>query len=67
MTPDQTIFTQDEIDEIYDASVNALECSYRGNYEDIDIANEPTEKFDIHSSRVLILQGIIKKIGGDTI
>ena len=60
-------FSQTEIDEIYDYAVSVLECYYRVNYEDIDLANEPVHKFDIDSKRVLIIQGIIKKIGGETI
>ena len=67
MKNDQKIFAQNEIDEIYDSAVNALECSYRGDYEDIDIANEPVEKFDLYPDRVLVLQSIIKKIGGEKI
>lgn len=61
------MFTGPELDEIYDSAVNVLECSYRGDYEDIDLANEPTEKFDIDAGRVSVLQSIVKKIGGDSI
>jgi len=70
-------FDQKEIDEIYEYAVNELECAYRDKpvcwqrlryvLIDIDIANEPVEKFDIDSSRVPVIQSIIKKIGGDEI
>ena len=61
------LFSKKEIDEIYDSAVNFLECSYRGSFEDIDIANEPVEKFDLDAARVSVLQSIVKKIGGDSI
>ena len=60
-------FTKQELNEIYDAAVNELECSFHGSLEDIDVANEPVEKFDIDSNRIPTLQSIVKKIGGETI
>lgn len=62
-----TDFSQEEMDEIYDMAVDFLECNYRGDIEDIDVANEPAEKFATGGPRIRVMQSIVKKIGGETI
>lgn len=55
--------TKQELTEIYDYAVNELECAYKtGNLEDVDVAKEPPDKFDIEDpERVLRIQSIILK------
>jgi len=57
-------FTEDEIQTIYDNGVSFLENMYRGNYEDIDLAYEPADKFDAEEKEIKHWQSIIIKIGG---
>ena len=57
-------FSQEELDDIFDMFLNNLECAYEGSYEDIDLAKEPTEKFELEADSVTRSQSIILKIDG---
>ena len=56
--------TKDEVNVVYDMAVNELENFYCGNFEEIDLANEPAGKFSMEPERVLHLQNVVKKISG---